>query len=60
MAQAVELTRQASGYSGVYRGLSALLFFTVPKVGSRFGANEYLKNNVFTDKSRFSTFMAGI
>lgn len=32
---------------GFYRGMSVLVVLSIPKTASRFGANEYLKNNVF-------------
>lgn len=32
----------------------------MPKTAVRFGSNEWLKNNVFTDKSRSSSFLAGL
>lgn len=49
------------GVSGFYRGLTPLLTFSIPKVAVRFGTNEWLKNNIFTDrKSRIQTFCAGL
>jgi len=50
------------GIPGFYKGLSVLLFFSVPKTGVRFGTNQWLKENVFTDfkKSRMHSFLAGI
>ncbi|CAD8159214.1 unnamed protein product [Paramecium octaurelia] len=49
------------GITGFYRGLTPLVTFSIPKVACRFGANEWLKNNVFTDrKSRLQTFFAGL
>ena len=40
-------TYQKYSVFGFYRGLSALILFSIPKVASRFGANEWLKNHVF-------------
>jgi solute carrier family 25 citrate transporter 1 len=54
------LTREKHGILGLYRGLSALIFFTVPKTASRFGSNEFLRNNVFTAPTRINTFCAGL
>jgi len=38
------------------------LFFSIPKTGSRFGANTFLKENVFTEHktSRLHNFLAGV
>ena len=47
------------GPLGFYRGLDTLLYFSIPKVGVRFGVNEVCKNNIFTDNSRFSIFASG-
>lgn len=60
MNDIVKLTREKHGLKGLYRGLSALIFFTVPKTASRFGSKEFLSNNVFTTPGRVSTFMAGL
>jgi solute carrier family 25 citrate transporter 1 len=38
------------GVFGLYKGLSALLTFSIPKTAVRFGTNESLKNHVFTVK----------
>ncbi|KAL4481011.1 hypothetical protein ABPG72_014479 [Tetrahymena utriculariae] len=48
------------GVIGLYKGLSALLTFSIPKTAVRFGSNEALKNNVFKKKNRINTFMAGL
>jgi len=42
---------------GLYKGLSALLTFSVPKTAVRFGSNEYLKNNIFQVKLRLLTYL---
>lgn len=34
--------------------------FSIPKVGARFGTNEWLKVNVFPDKNRITTFLCGL
>jgi len=47
------------GPLGFYRGLDTLLYFSIPKVGVRFGVNEVCKNNIFTDNSRTSIFASG-
>jgi len=58
----IKQTYKDYGFRGYYRGLPVLLFFSVPKTGVRFGANQFLKNNVFTDykTSKFSNFLAGV
>lgn len=38
------------GFRGFYRGLTPLVTFSIPKVAVRFGTNEWLKNNIFTDR----------
>ena len=38
------------GISGFYRGLSVLVFFSIPKTGTRFGAYELARNNVFKEE----------
>lgn len=53
-------TVQKYGVSGLYKGLSALLTFSVPKTAVRFGSNEALKTHVFKEKSRLNTFLAGL
>ena len=47
------------GPLGFYRGLDTLLYFSIPKVGVRFGVNEFCKNNIFTDNSRSAIFASG-
>lgn len=44
----ISSTYQKYNIFGFYRGLSALILFSIPKTASRFGANEYLKNHIFT------------
>jgi solute carrier family 25 citrate transporter 1 len=62
LAYTVKDTYAKNGISGFYRGLPVLLFFSVPKTGVRFGANQALKNNVFTDfkTNKLSNFLAGV
>jgi solute carrier family 25 citrate transporter 1 len=43
----------------LYRGLTTLLFFSVPKTGVRFGAKEFFDKNVFTVPSKVSNFFSG-
>ena len=40
--------------------MTALLLFSIPKVGVRFGSNEWLKTNVFKEKNRLTTFLCGL
>lgn len=62
LAYTVKDTYAKDGIRGFYRGLPVLLFFSIPKTGVRFGANQALKNNVFTDykTNRLSNFLAGV
>lgn len=62
MVKTAQQTYQKYGFTGFYKGLSVLLFFSIPKTGSRFGANTFLKENVFTDykTSRLHNFLAGV
>jgi len=53
-------TYKEFGVLGFYRGLSALIVLSVPKTAVRFGTNEWLKNNVFKERNRINTFMAGL
>lgn len=43
----ISSTYQKYNVFGFYRGLSALILFSIPKTASRFGANEWLKNHIF-------------
>jgi len=56
----ISSTYKNFGITGFYRGLTALIAFSVPKTAVRFGSNEWLKNHVFKEKNRLNTFMAGI
>lgn len=62
MVATAKQTFKNYGIPGFYKGLPVLLFFSIPKTGVRFGANQTLKNNVFTDykTSRLSNFLAGV
>ena len=42
------------GFFGLYRGYSALLMFTVPKVYIRFGTFSFISNNILTEKTKFN------
>jgi len=62
LSYTIKDTYTKHGLRGFYRGLPVLLFFSVPKTGVRFGANTFLKENVFPDyqKSRLQNFLAGV
>jgi len=62
LAYTIRDTYQKDGIRGFYRGLPVLLFFSIPKTGVRFGSNQALKNNIFTDykTNRLSNFLAGV
>ena len=51
---------QKTHKSGFYRGLQVLVFFSVPKTGSRFGAYQFASNNLFTEKSRVNSLLCGL
>mmetsp|Transcript_4911 Transcript_4911/g.7402 ORF Transcript_4911/g.7402 Transcript_4911/m.7402 type:complete len:313 (+) Transcript_4911:50-988(+) len=55
----VKETVSTNGVSGLYRGLSCLLFFSIPKTGIRFGSKEFYDKNVFTTPSKLNTFLSG-
>lgn len=52
-------TVQRYGPLGFYRGLDTLLYFSIPKVGVRFGVNELCRKELFTDNSRTAIFISG-
>lgn len=56
----VKQTVGEHGILGMYRGYSALLFFSVPKNYVRFGTFTYFKDNVFTETSRLNSFLCGL
>jgi len=61
MGYCLNYTYKNHGITGFYRGLSALVILSTPKTACRFSANEYAKNNLFTDRSsRLHTFCAGL
>jgi len=56
---------KTSGAIGFYRGLSVLVFFSVPKTGSRFGAYELARNSLFKEEawgkdSRMRSLLCGL
>ena len=56
-------TIKADGVRGLYRGLSSLLYFSVPKVATRFFAFETLRNNLQGPDGKMSvsrTLLAGL
>ena len=53
-------TIKSHGVRGLYRGLSCLLFFAVPKTGVRFGSKSYYDEHVFGNKKgSFISFISG-
>lgn len=48
------------GVLGFYRGYTALLLFAMPKNSVRFGAFEFAKANLFTEKNQMNTFACGL
>jgi solute carrier family 25 citrate transporter 1 len=55
----VRETLAKHGPMGLYRGLSCLVFFSVPKAAVRFGSKEALDSYVFTKHTAGSIFMSG-
>ena len=53
-------TMASNGMFGFYRGYTALLLFAMPKNSVRFGAFEYAKTNLFTEKNQMNTFACGL
>lgn len=53
-------TVNESGVIGLYRGLSVLVFFSVPKTGIRFSSKGYYENTFFKEKNRVSNAVAGL
>ena len=53
-------TYRTRGFFGLYKGYSALLMFSVPKVYVRFGTFTYMQTNVLTEKTKLNTFLCGL
>ena len=53
-------TVKTRGFFGLYKGYSALLMFTVPKVYVRFGTFTFVQSNILTEKTKFNTLMCGL
>ena len=49
-------TIRTHGVRGLYRGVSSLLYFSVPKVSIRFFGFEMLRNALVDDKGKLSGF----
>ena len=47
----IELKITITGYTGLYRGLVSLLYFSIPKVAVRFGAFEMANNRLQNQKT---------
>ena len=53
-------TIKSNGITGLYRGLSCLLFFAIPKTGVRFGSKSFYDEHVFGNKkSDLNNFLSG-
>lgn len=59
IAQVAKDTVNSHGIKGLYRGLSCLLFFSVPKTGIRFGSKEIYDKYIFTTPGKLNTFLSG-
>jgi len=44
----------------MYRGYTALLFFSVPKNYTRFGTYSYVKANILTEPTKLNNFLSGL
>lgn len=56
-------TVKSHGFFGLYRGLSSLLYGSIPKASVRFATFEYLKNNMADDRGKLSqvqTLLCGL
>ena len=56
---AAKETVSTHGVRGLYRGLSVLLVFSVPKTGIRFGSKEFYDKTFFQTPSKWGTFLSG-
>lgn len=56
---AVNETVSSHGIKGLYRGLSVLLVFSIPKTGVRFGSKEFYDKTFFPTPSKTATFLSG-
>ena len=56
----MQTTMKKSGFFGLYKGYSALLFFSVPKNSVRFGTFNYLKTHYFLEQSKLNNFLCGL
>lgn len=56
----IKETFRTYGMLGFYRGYSALLIFSMPKNGVRFGAYEFAATNMFKEKTKFNSFLCGL
>lgn len=50
----VKKTVKKSGFFGLYRGLSVLLYGSIPKSAARFGAFEYLRGHMVNENGQLS------
>ncbi|KAL3068364.1 hypothetical protein niasHT_030655 [Heterodera trifolii] len=56
-ADCVKQTYRSHGLSGFYRGLSVLLYGSIPKSAFRFGTFEFLKGHAVDERGNLSPFM---
>ncbi|XP_034113401.1 tricarboxylate transport protein, mitochondrial isoform X1 [Drosophila albomicans] len=54
IADCVKKTVATNGFFGLYRGLSVLLYGSIPKSAARFGAFEFMKTNVSDSKGQLT------
>ncbi|EDV91218.1 putative tricarboxylate transport protein, mitochondrial [Drosophila grimshawi] len=55
IADCVKKTVQQKGFFGLYRGLSVLLYGSIPKSAARFGAFEFLRSHAVDSSGQLST-----
>ena len=58
--ETMRYTIQNRGFLGLYKGYSALLFFSVPKNTIRFATYNYLKTYYFKENKKVNNFISGL
>ncbi|XP_039968423.1 putative tricarboxylate transport protein, mitochondrial [Bactrocera neohumeralis] len=54
IADCVKKTIKSNGFFGLYRGLSVLIYGSIPKSAARFGAFEFLRSNMADSNNQLS------
>jgi Mitochondrial carrier protein len=53
MINTAKQTVAETGYAGLYKGLSVLVFFSIPKTGMRFYSKSYYEQKLFKVRRSF-------